>query len=62
MIAAVTVNPHDAELIFHRMSVSEINDGSAVIIVDVTVSGGSTDGAGLLLWLKLSHVSLKEIF
>ena len=62
MIAAVTEDPHDAERILHRMAVSEINDGPAVIIMDVTVPGGTTDRAGLLLWLKLSHVGLKEIF
>ncbi len=62
MIAAVTEDPHDAEFILFRMSVSEINDRPAVIIMDVTVSGGPTDGAGLLSGLKLSHVGLKEIF
>ena len=62
MIAAVTEDPHDAEFILFRMSVSEINDRPAVIIMDVTVSGGTTDGAGLQFRLKLIHVSFKEIF
>ena len=62
MIAAGTEDPHDAEFILFRMSVSEINDRPAVIIMDVTVSGGTTDGAGFLPGLKLSHVGLKEIF
>ena len=62
MIAAVTEDPHDAEFILFRMSVSEINDRPAVIIMDVTVSGGTTDRAGLQFRLKLIHVSFKEIF
>ena len=62
VIAAVTEDPHDAEFILFKTSVSEINDGPAVIIVNVTVLGGTTDETGLPLRLKLYHVGFKEIF
>ena len=62
MTAAVAENPHDAEFLPHGMPISEINDGSAVIVMDMAVSGGTTNGAGLFFWLKLSHVGLEEIF
>ena len=62
MFTAVAENPEDTESILFGMSISEINDGSAVVVMDVAVSGGTTDGTGLLFRLKLSHVGLKEFF
>ena len=61
MLAAITENPHDTELIPFRMPISKIDDGSAIIVMDVAVSGGTTDGAGLFFRLKLSHVGLEKI-
>ena len=43
-------------------AVPEVDDGAAIVIVDVTVTGASTDGTGLKVGLKLSHVGIKKRF
>ena len=43
-------------------AVPEVDDGAAIVIVDVTVTGASTDGTGLKFGLKLSHVGIKKRF
>ena len=40
----------------------EVNDGSTIVIVDVTVTGASADGTGFKVGLKLSHVGIKKRF
>ena len=40
----------------------EVDDGAAIVVVDVTVTGASADGTGLKVWLKLSHVGIKKRF
>lgn len=40
----------------------KVNDGAAIVIVDVTVTSASTDGTGLKVGLKLSHVGIKKRF
>ena len=58
MLTAVTEYTHDAEILLLLSSGFKINDGSAVIIVDMAVSGVSTDGTVLQLWLKLPFLFL----
>ncbi len=60
MLTAVTEYTHDAEILLMLSSGFKVNDGSAVIIVDMAVSGASTDGTGFQLWLKLPHVGVKK--
>ena len=43
-------------------AVPEVDDGAAIVIVDVTVTGASTDGTGLKVGLKHSHVGIKKRF
>lgn len=62
MHTAVAEYTHDAEILFLLSAGSEVNDGSAIIIVDMTVSGTSTDGTGLEFRLKLFHVGVKKRF
>ena len=49
MFTAITENSKNTEIIFFQMSISEIDHGSAVIGMNVSVSGGTTDGTGLPL-------------
>lgn len=62
MLTAVAEYAHDAEILFLLSVGQEVNDGSAIIIVDVTVSGTSTDGTCFQLGLKLLHVGVKKRF
>ena len=62
MLTAVAEYTHDAEILFLLSAGQEVNDGSAIIIVDVTVSGTSTDGTCFQLGLKLLHVGVKKRF
>ena len=43
-------------------TVPEVDDGAAIVVVDVTVTGASTDGTGFKAGLKLSHVGIKKRF
>lgn len=59
---AATEYTHDAEILLLLSSGLKVNDGSAVIIVDMAVASASTDGTGLQLWLKQPHVGVKKRF
>ena len=62
MLTAVTENPHHTKVGLFSLACLEINDGAAIVVVDVTVTGASTDGTGLKVGLKLSHVGIKKRF
>ena len=62
MLTAFAEYTHDAEVLFLLSAGQEVNDGSAIITVDVTVSGTSTDGTCFQLGLKLLHVGVKKRF
>ncbi|MDD7077826.1 MAG: hypothetical protein PUI42_06885 [Lachnospiraceae bacterium] len=62
MHAAIAEYTHDTEILFQLSAGLEVDDGSAVIIVYVTVTGASTDGTGLPMWLELCHVGVKKRF
>lgn len=62
MPAAFAEYTHDAEIIFLPFAVSKVDDGSAVVIVSMAVSGASTDRTCFKLWLKLLHVGVKKRF
>ena len=62
MAAAVTEDPEDAELRFFLCAGSKVDDGSAVVVMDVAVSFASTGGTGLQTGLKFSHVGIKKRF
>ena len=62
MLTAVTENPHHTKVGLLTFAVPEVDDGAAIVIVDVTVTGASTDGTGLKFGLKLSHVGIKKRF
>ena len=62
MVTAVTEDPEDAEIRFFLSAGLEVDDGSAVVVMDVAVSGASADGTGLKFGLKFSHVGIKKRF
>lgn len=62
MLTAVTENPHHTKIGFMAFSSLEVNDGAVIVIVDVTVTGASTDGTGLKVGLKFVHVGIKKRF
>ena len=62
MLAAVAENPHHTDVGLFPFTCLEVDDGAAIVVVDVTVPGASADGTGLKKWLKLSHVGIKKRF
>ena len=62
MVTAVTEDPEDAEIRFLLCASVEVNDGSAVVVVDMAVSGTPADGTGLQFRPKQSHVGIKQRF
>lgn len=62
MVTAVTEDPEDAEIRFLFCAGDEIYNGSAVVVMDVAVSGAPADGTGLKFGLKFSHVGIKKRF
>ena len=62
MLTAVAEYTHDAEILFLPPVGSKVDDGSAVVIVDMAVSGASTDGTGLQFRTKLLHIGVKKRF
>ena len=62
MATAFTEYAHDTEILLLLSAGLEVDDGSAVIIVDMAVPGTPADGAGLQMWLELLHVGVKKRF
>lgn len=62
MAAAVTEDPEHTEIRFLLCAGLEVNDRSAVVIMDMAVSGAPTDGAGLQFRPKQSHVGIEQRF
>ena len=62
MLTAVTENPHHTKVGLFSPTCLEVNDGAAIVVVDVTVTGASADGTGFKVGLKLSHVGIKKRF
>ena len=62
MIAAVTEDPQDTEIRFFLSAELKVDDGSAIVVMDVAVSGASADGTGFQFRPKQSHVGLKKRF
>ena len=62
MFTAFAEYTHDAEISFLPSAVSKVDDGSAVVIVDMAVSGASADGTCFKRWLKLRLVGVEEKF
>ena len=62
VLTAVTEYTHDAEILLQLPAGTKVNDGSGIIIVDVTVTGTPTDGTCFQFRLKLFHVGVKKRF
>ena len=62
MLTAVAENPHHTKVGLFSLTGLEVNDGAAIVVVDVTVTGASADGTGFQFRPKQSHVGLKKRF
>ena len=62
MLTVVTEYTHDTEVFFCFSAALKVNDRPAIIIVDVTVPGTSTDGTGFQLRPKACHEGVKNRF
>ena len=62
MVTAVTEDPEDAEIRFLFCAGDEIYNGSAVVVMDVAVSGAPADGTGLQTGLEQRHIGIKKRF
>ena len=62
MLTAVTENPHHTKVGRFSFTCLEVNDGAAIVVVDVTVTGASADGTGFKVGLKHSHIGIKKRF
>ena len=60
--AAVTEYPEDAQLRLFLSAGLKINDGSAVVVMDVAVSGTCAYGTGFPFGQELLHVGVKKRF
>ena len=62
VLTAVAEDAHYAETVVGPDSGAEVNQGAVIVVVDVAVTGASTDGAGLKTGLKFIHVGVKQRF
>lgn len=62
MFTAVTEYPENTKTGSLLSAGAEVNDGSAVVVMDVAVPGAPTDGTGLKFRFKLRHVGVKKRF
>ena len=62
MVAAVTEDPEHTKIRFLLSAGLKVDDGSAVVAMDMAVSGTPADGTGLKFGLKFSHVGIKKRF
>lgn len=62
MFIAVTENAQYTKVRFFLLSCPEINDRTAIVVVNVAVTDASTAGTGLTFWPEFSHIGIKKIF
>ena len=62
MVAAVTEDPEHTKIRFLLCAGPKVDDGSAIVVMDVAVSGTPADGTGLQMGLKFSHIGIKKRF
>lgn len=62
VLAAVAEYAHDTKMLFVLLTQTEVNDRTVIIIVDMTVSGTSTDGTCFRFSSKLLHIGVKKRF
>ena len=62
MVTTVTEDSEHTKIRFLLCVGPKVDDGSAVVVMDVAVSGASTYGTGLPFRLKMLHVGVKKRF
>ena len=58
VLTAVTEDPHHTKTVYFWSSGSKINQGTVIVVVDMTVTGASTDGTGFKTGLKFSQTEI----
>ena len=62
MVTAVTEDSEHTKIRFLLYAGPKVDDGSAIVVMDVAVSGTPADGTGLQTGLKPRHVGIKKRF
>ena len=62
MVTAVTEDSEHTKIRFLLCAGPKVDDESAVVVMDVAVSGTPADGTGLQMGLKFSHIGIKKRF
>ena len=62
VLTAVAEDAHYAETVVGPDSGAEVNQGAVIVVVDVAVTGASTEGTGFEMGLKFRHVGIKKRF
>ena len=62
MVTAVTEDSEHTKIRFLLCAGPKVDDGSAIVVMDVAVSGTPADGTGLQTGLKPRHVGIKKRF
>lgn len=62
VLTAVAEDAHYAETVVGPDSGAEVNHGAVIVVVDVAVTGASTEGTGFEMGLKFRHVGIKKRF
>ena len=60
MVTAVTEDSEHTKIRFLLCAGPKVDDGSAIVVMDMAVSGASADGTGLKFGLKPRHVGIKK--
>lgn len=62
VLTAVAEDAHYAETVVGPDSGAEVNQGAVIVVVDVAVTGASTEGTDFEMGLKFRHVGIKKRF
>ena len=62
MVTAVTEYPGSTEIRFFLSAGFKVNDGPAVVVMNVTVSAAPADVTGFQFRAKQGHVGIKKRF
>lgn len=62
MFTAIAEYPGNIEIGFLLSAGAKVNDGPAVVVMDVAGPGAPTDGTGLPFRFKLRHVGVQKRF
>ncbi len=62
VVTAFTDNTGNTDLLIDWSPMNDVNDGSLIISMKLTVPGRMTDGTFFRFWKKISHKGIKKKF